>query len=98
MKPLRALAWLSAVLALPLLLGCPSRSGKPKVAFVSNNPHEFWKIAQAGAEKAASEENVDLLYRMPAQGDVATQKEVIDTVMQQGIKAIAISVIDPKNQ
>src|SRR4051812_9109391 len=98
MKSLRSVGCLLVALGLPLLVGCPAPSGKPKVAFVSNNNAPFWKIAQAGASRAAEETGVELVYRMPDKGDVGTQKEVIDTVVNQGIKAIAISVIDPKNQ
>src|SRR5262249_48064302 len=72
--------------------------GKPRVAFVSNNPEAFWNIAEAGAKKAAGEFNVELLFRKPSPGNAATQKEEIDTVLNQGVKAIAVSVIDPKNQ
>src|SRR5438876_335606 len=71
---------------------------KPKVAFVSNNAESFWTIAEAGTKKAAEEFDVEVLFRKPEQGDAGRQKEIIDTVLNQGIKAIAISVIDPKNQ
>jgi ribose transport system substrate-binding protein len=65
---------------------------------VSNNPESFWAIAEAGAKKAESEEGVDLLFRRPAQGDAAVQREVVDGVINQGAKAVAVSVIEPKNQ
>ena len=69
-----------------------------KVAFVSNNPAAFWTIGEAGARKAGEEFNAEVLFKRPAQGDAAQQKEVIDPLLNQGINAIAISVIDPKNQ
>jgi ribose transport system substrate-binding protein len=97
MSSLRYLA--TAFCAALLLCGTGCRgSGKIKVAFVSNNPESFWTIAEAGAKKAAQEKDVDVLFRMPTSGDASVQKEVIDTVVGQGIKGIAISVIDPKNQ
>ena len=68
------------------------------MAFVSNNPESFWTIAEAGANKAAAESDVTLLFERPAQGDPAVQREVIDGVVGQGVKAVAVSVIDPKNQ
>jgi ribose transport system substrate-binding protein len=98
MKPLRILCWLAVGLLLAGSLGCKRGPSKPKVAFVSNNPESFWNIAEAGAQKAAGEADVDLLFRKPSTGDVADQKQVIDTLLSQGIKAIAVSVIDPKNQ
>jgi ribose transport system substrate-binding protein len=97
MKSLRVVATLAS-LALGFLAGCTGDTGKPKVAFVTNNPEAFWTIAEAGASKAAGEENIDLLFRRPAQGDPAVQREVIDGVVNQGAKAVSISVIDPKNQ
>jgi ribose transport system substrate-binding protein len=102
MKPLHCLAWAGATLALVGLIGCQgggsSSTGKPRVAFVSNNAEAFWTIAEAGAKKAAGEFDVELYFRKPATGDVADQKQIIDTVLNQGIKALAVSVIDPKNQ
>ena len=97
MKTLHIAAIAAVGLAVGLLAGCQG-SGKPKVAFVSNNPDPFWAIARAGAEKAAAEAGVDLVFRMPDPGDAATQKEVVDTVLNQGVKAIAVSVTDPKDQ
>jgi ribose transport system substrate-binding protein len=98
MKPLRILGWLAVGLLLAGSFGCRRGPSKPRVAFVSNNPESFWDIAHAGAKKAAEESDVELLFKKPSTGDVATQKEQIDTVLSQGIKAIAISVIDPKHQ
>ncbi len=97
MKSLRVVGTLAAALALCLLTGCQG-SGKTKVAFVSNNVDPFWSIARAGGDKAAAENDVELVFRMPDPGDAATQKEVMDTVLNQGVKAIAVSVTDPTNQ
>jgi ribose transport system substrate-binding protein len=95
MKPLRLLIALAAV-ALP---SCQdSGPGRTKVAFVSNNPESFWTIAEAGTKKAAAEEQVEVLFRKPAQNDAGLQKEIIDTVLGQGVKAIAVSVIAPDKQ
>jgi ribose transport system substrate-binding protein len=98
MKLFRRSAGLLVGLALALLPACQKDSGKTRVAFVSNNPESFWTIAEAGTKKAAAEEDVEVLFRKPAQGDAALQKEIIDTVLGQGVKAIAVSVIAPKDQ
>ncbi|HVS35074.1 MAG TPA: substrate-binding domain-containing protein [Gemmataceae bacterium] len=98
MKSLRVVGITAAALALGLLTGCQPESGKPKVGFVSNNPESFWTIAEAGANKAAAESNVDLIFQRPQQGDPAVQRETVDGVINQGAKAVAVSVIDPKNQ
>ncbi len=102
MKPLHCLGWTCCAVLLVGLVGCKSDNkaggNRPRVAFVSNNPASFWSIAEAGAKKSAEEHGVELFFQMPQQGEVADQKEKIDQVLNQGIKAIAISVIDPENQ
>jgi ribose transport system substrate-binding protein len=98
MKALRVAGWLLAGLALLGSIGCSKGSQKNKVVFVTNNPEEFWNIAEAGAKKGAEEEGVELLFLRPTPGDVATQRDKIVTALEQGIKALSVSVIDPKNQ
>jgi ribose transport system substrate-binding protein len=95
MKPLHYLACALIVFG---LAGCKGDSGKPRVAFVTNNPESFWTIAEKGADKAADEFGVELYFRKPTKGDAAEQKEKIDQVLNQGVKAIAISVIEPEKQ
>jgi ribose transport system substrate-binding protein len=75
-----------------------NKAEKVKVAFVSNNAEEFWSICQTGAEKAADETGVDLIYQRPTTGQAAEQKEIIDSMLARGVQAIAVSVIDSKNQ
>lgn len=70
----------------------------PKVAFVSNNPAQFWNIVEAGCRKAEETAGVEVIFRKPDTGDASRQKAIIDDLVNQDIKAIAISVIDPKNQ
>jgi ribose transport system substrate-binding protein len=72
--------------------------GKIKVGFVSNNAAEFWTIAEAGTAKAAREFDVDVAFLRPPNGTAAEQKSMIEDLLTQDVKAIAISVNDPKNQ
>jgi ribose transport system substrate-binding protein len=98
---LRALAVASLLLTLPACQGGGSGGSagdKPRVAFVSNNPATFWTIVEAGCRKAEGETGVEVIFRKPDSGDPARQKEIIDNLLNQNIKAIAISVIDPKGQ
>jgi ribose transport system substrate-binding protein len=97
MKTLRFAGWLAVAALASVLVGCKG-SGKTKIAFVSNNPENFWNIAEAGAKKAAEEEGVELVFRKPDKGDPARQKEIIDALLDQKVKGVAISVIDPENQ
>ncbi|MFO0876843.1 MAG: sugar-binding protein [Gemmataceae bacterium] len=98
MNALPRLATVGLLALLMAQVGCKSESGKPRVAFVTNNPESFWTIAEKGAEKAADEFGVELYFRKPTKGDAAEQKDKIDQVLNQGVKAIAISVIEPEKQ
>ncbi len=87
------------VLALSVsLTGCSSKSNKIKIAVVSNNPAEFWTICEAGAKKAAQDFDVELLFRKPPKGEVGTQMDIVNGLLNQGIKGLAISVINPDEQ
>jgi ribose transport system substrate-binding protein len=88
-----------ALAALVMTTGCQQGgSGKTKVAFVSNNPETFWTIAEAGCRKAEKEFGVEVMFRKPDSGDASRQTEIIDNLMSQNIKALAVSVINPKGQ
>src|SRR5262245_2658402 len=95
--PYRTLLALFGIFGLMLLLtGCRG-SGKPKVAFVSNNAYEFWTFAQKGAEKAAAEEDVELDFKKPQEDKVEVQQEIIDSLISRGFKGVAVSPNDPDN-
>ena len=69
-----------------------------KVAFVSNNPAEFWTIAEAGARKAEKETGSIVIFKRPQDASASTQKQIIEDLMTQGVNAISVSVISPENQ
>jgi len=70
-----------------------------RLAFVSNTAADFWRIARKGCEKAVKEVgNVDLEFRMPADGTAAEQRRIIDDLMAKGIDGLAISPVDAANQ
>lgn len=97
---------LAAALASASVAGCgggsgpaPARGNGPiKVAFISNNPFEFWKIAQRGTEKAASELGVEVDFRMPPNGTSEEQRRFIEDLRNKGVQGIAISPNDAENQ
>jgi ribose transport system substrate-binding protein len=95
MSPRILLALLAALTL--TLTGCQRGSGKPKVAFVSNNAYEFWTFAQKGAEKAAAEFDVELEFKKPQAGGVQVQQEIINSLIDRGFKGIAVSPNDSKN-
>lgn len=99
MKSLRVLGWLATGVLLAALPACgPRGPSRPKVAFVSNNPETFWTIAEKGCAKGDKEFGVEVLFRKPDSGDASRQTEIIDNLINQDIKALAVSVINPKGQ
>lgn len=109
-KSIRSIsAFVCALLFALLLAGCQSSTtpaggggaagGKHKLAFVTNNASDFWVIARKGTEKAAAEiPNIEVEFKIPADGTAAEQQRIIDDLLARGIHGIAISPVDPANQ
>ncbi|MDX9972763.1 MAG: sugar-binding protein [FCB group bacterium] len=72
--------------------------GKTRVALVTNSASDFWTFAHAGALEAAKEFNCDVEYKIPAQGTVQEQQQIVEDLISTGVSGIAISPLDPKNQ
>ena len=97
-----------------LVLGCNNNkggaaaasSGTPgkaeakivKLAFVTNNPSQFWKIAEAGLRKYEKEAKIQVDMKMPPNGTPEDQNQILQNLASQGYDAIAVSVIAPKDQ
>jgi ribose transport system substrate-binding protein len=99
---MRPLALASAFLAIALAGGC-QRSGDEsakivKLAFVTNNTSEFWKIAANGVHKYEREGNVQVDIKMPPNGKTEEQNQILENLVSQGYDAIAVSVIAPRDQ
>lgn len=78
-----------------------AKPGKPddlRVTFISNNAHEFWKLAEAGVKQAEKDLGVKADFRMPAQGNAVEQRQIIEDLITQGVKHFAVSPNDAKNQ
>jgi ribose transport system substrate-binding protein len=93
------------------LLGCkeqPAPSGDPsakppaadviKLGFVTNNPSQFWKLAEAGLKKYEQETKVRVDLKMPPNGTPEDQNQILQNLASQGYDAIAVSVIAPNDQ
>jgi len=80
------------------LLPITARADDLKMAFVTNNASEFWKIASAGVHKYEQEAGVKVDIFLPTNGTVEEQNRILDDLMSQGYGAIAISVIAPRAQ
>jgi ribose transport system substrate-binding protein len=98
MKLPRLLGWLAAGLLLAVTMGCQQGPSRTRVAFVTNNPETFWTFAEKGCAKAEKEFGVEVIFYKPPDGDAANQTMKIDDLVNQDIKAIAVSVINPKGQ
>ena len=95
-------------LAVGLGVGChrsasPGGAGgdeaKPlKLAFVTNNTSEFWKIAGAGIHKYEREAKVQVDLKLPASGTAENQNQILQDLASQGYAGIAVSTIAPNDQ
>ena len=78
--------------------GGGSAGGTP-LAFVTNNPSDYWTICHKGCDAAAKElGNVNVQFVMPDDGTAAKQKQDVDDLLAKGVKGIAISPVDPVNE
>ena len=76
-----------------------SAGGKTPLAFVTNNPSDYWIICQKGTEAAQKDlGNVSVQFVMPDDGTAAKQKQQVDDLLSKGVKGIAISPVDPENE
>ena len=72
---------------------------KVTLAFVTNNPSDYWTICRRGTDAAAKElGNVNVQFVMPADGTAATQKQDVDDLIAKGVQGIAVSPVDPANE
>ena len=108
----RPLAAALGTCALLLLSGCHNggtgsstgsggtgSGGQTLLAFVTNNPSDYWKICNKGVNAAAAKlGSVSVQFVQPADGSVQTQKQDVDDLLAKGAKGIAISPVDPPNE
>lgn len=60
-----------------------------KLAFITYGPSDFWKFAQVGCDKAASElKNVQVIFKQPPDGSPAQQKQIVDDLLAAGVMAL----------
>ena len=75
------------------------KAPKVTLAFVTNNPSDYWALCRIGTEAAAKElGNVSVQFVMPADGTAATQKQDVDDLLAKNVQGIAISPVDPTNE
>lgn len=60
-------------------------SSKTPLAFVTNNPSDYWTICRKGTEAAAKDlGTVTVKFVEPDDGTAATQKHDMDDLLKQG--------------
>jgi ribose transport system substrate-binding protein len=69
-----------------------------KLAFVTNNTADFWRIAAAGIHQYEKESKVQVDIKMPANGTTEEQNQILENLASQGYDAIAVSAIAPTDQ
>ncbi len=69
-----------------------------KLAFITNNSSEFWKIAEKGVQKANKELGISVDMKLPETGKPEQQKKIIEDLITQGYHGFAISLISPADQ
>jgi ribose transport system substrate-binding protein len=69
-----------------------------KLAFVTNNASEFWKIAAAGVHKYENEAKVQVDIKMPPNGTTEEQNQILENLASQGYDGIAVSATAPNDQ
>lgn len=100
---------IGSFIAFATLVGCGQGAGepsdaasggdgaRPRIAYVTNGVADFWKIAEAGANAAGDEFDVEVEVLMPT-GGVTDQKRMLEDLVTRGADGIAVSPIDAANQ
>lgn len=99
---MRAAVLVALVAVVACVPACGKKGGDSSseitIGVVTNCTDPFWDLCEAGAKKAGEDNKVKVLFRQPEGLDVAKQMPIVESFVQQGVKGIAISVINPKGQ
>jgi ribose transport system substrate-binding protein len=69
-----------------------------RVAFVTNNASDFWRIARAGIRKAEAELGTVCEFHIPPSGTADDQQRIVEALIAKKLSGLAISPNDPANQ
>ena len=78
--------------------GAPNGEKKLKIAMIpKGTTHEFWKSVHAGAEDAAKDLNVELIWKGPLkEDDREAQIQVVESFTTEGVNGICVAPLDDK--
>ena len=87
---------LCAVLLALLIAPSCNRGGKKRIAVIpKGRAHLFWQSVHAGANLAARESGVEVIWNGPAtETDFNGQLQIVDAMINQRVDAIALAPID----
>src|SRR3954447_13484490 len=102
MRALKVIGCSLLALTLAASVGCNRNKGAGqkvvKLAFVTNNTSEFWKIAAAGVHKYEQEGKVQVDIKLPPNGTTEDQNQILQTLSSQAYDGISVSVIAANDQ
>jgi ribose transport system substrate-binding protein len=90
--------WTAALVVAVLLAGACNRQNQKRIAVIpKGRAHLFWQSVHAGAEKAAREAGVEIVWNGPAtETDYTGQLQIVDAMINQRVDAICLAPIDKK--
>jgi len=103
--PSRILAGLLAVVAILILPACQRKradGGTPRkelrlAVIPMGTTHEFWKAIHAGAQTAAAELGVRIIWKGPLKEDDRNEQvQIVETMIAAGVDAIVLTPMDDR--
>jgi len=88
----------SSVHPVPSEVGTGEAGGPLRLAFVTNQIADFWKIAEVGCRDAEKEFNVQVDVKMPQEATAVEQKRIVEDLVTSGVQGIAISPLAADDQ
>lgn len=100
----RTVLLLSSLLVVPACGDKPAdagggdAAGQPRVAVIpKGTTHVFWKAVDAGAQAAGETTKLDVTFKGPlSENDRASQKQLVQQFIGEGVKGIALAPLDHK--
>ena len=80
----------------PATSGAADQRAAPRIAVIpKGTTHEFWKAVHAGAEKAAREVNVEVVWKGPLkEDDLKSQVDLVQSFTAQGVAGIVLAPLN----
>src|SRR5882757_10679310 len=94
----RSMALVLVVASMPACKRDGASSDKTRIAVVpKGTTHEFWKSVHAGAVKASSELDVEIIWKGPLrEDDLKAQIDVVQSFAAQGVSGMVVAPLSDK--